>query len=321
MIDLKSPQGVAIARDLAAKCDVVVENFRPGVMEKLGLGYDELAASNPALVYCSISGFGQTGPMRDWPAYAPIVHALSGFDHVFTQCQDERQRAADHRHSGGRRPDRRVRVRRSAVGADQAFQNRPRRLHRRDADRIRNGAGHRRPADAADRNRSRASRRSRPCARKDGFVMPVILTEKAFESLCSHRRSRTARRSALQSPRAAREAHGGAARRDRNLDVAAQRARVPGNVDGRRRAVRALCDGRRRARRSAPRRARQLRARSTTAPARSGSTTRRSSSATATRRFAAARRSSASTPRPYSADLLGLDANRLRSLVAEGVVT
>src|SRR5262249_11478318 len=88
VVDLKSPDGAALARDLAAKCDVVVENFRPGVMDKLGLSYEALAAANPALVYCSISGFGQTGPMKDWPAYAPIAHALSGFDHVFTQAQE-----------------------------------------------------------------------------------------------------------------------------------------------------------------------------------------------------------------------------------------
>ena len=88
VVDLKEPDGVALARELAAKCDVVVENFRPGVMEKLGLGYAALAAANPALVYCSISGFGQTGRMKDWPAYAPIAHALSGFDHVFTQAQE-----------------------------------------------------------------------------------------------------------------------------------------------------------------------------------------------------------------------------------------
>ena len=88
VVDLKQPDGVALARDLATRCDVVVENFRPGVMDKLGLGYDALATANPALVYCSISGFGQTGPMKDWPAYAPIAHALSGFDHVFANAQE-----------------------------------------------------------------------------------------------------------------------------------------------------------------------------------------------------------------------------------------
>ncbi len=89
VLDLKSARGVAVAADIAARCDVLVENFRPGVMAKLGLGYDALSARHPGLVYCSISGFGQDGPMRDWPAYAPIVHALSGFDSVFIAAQDD----------------------------------------------------------------------------------------------------------------------------------------------------------------------------------------------------------------------------------------
>src|SRR4051794_30552687 len=63
-LDLKSPQGVAALRKLASSYDVLVESFRPGVMEKLGLSYAALAEANPRLIYCSISGYGQTGPDR-----------------------------------------------------------------------------------------------------------------------------------------------------------------------------------------------------------------------------------------------------------------
>jgi CoA:oxalate CoA-transferase len=63
---------------LVASADVLVENFRPGVMDRLGLGYEALKAINPALVYCAISGFGQDGPMRDAPAYDQIIQGLSG---------------------------------------------------------------------------------------------------------------------------------------------------------------------------------------------------------------------------------------------------
>jgi crotonobetainyl-CoA:carnitine CoA-transferase CaiB-like acyl-CoA transferase len=79
-LDLKKPEGVALARELAAASDVVVENFRPGVMKRLGFDYPTLSAANPKLVYCSISGYGQTGSHAGLPAYAPIVQAASGFD-------------------------------------------------------------------------------------------------------------------------------------------------------------------------------------------------------------------------------------------------
>ena len=80
VLDLKIPAAVEVARDLARRSDVVVENFRPGVMQRLGLDYATLAADNPRLIYCSISGYGQTGPSATKPAYAPIIHAASGFD-------------------------------------------------------------------------------------------------------------------------------------------------------------------------------------------------------------------------------------------------
>jgi CoA:oxalate CoA-transferase len=78
VLDLKVPQAQALARQIAATCDVVVENFRPGVAAKLGLGAEALRAANPALIYCSISGFGQDGPFSDLPAYDIVVQAMSG---------------------------------------------------------------------------------------------------------------------------------------------------------------------------------------------------------------------------------------------------
>lgn len=77
-LDLKTQDGVRIARALAAKADVVVENFLPGVMDKLGLGFDQLQKDNPGLIYVATTGFGQTGPLRDERGYDTIFQALSG---------------------------------------------------------------------------------------------------------------------------------------------------------------------------------------------------------------------------------------------------
>jgi crotonobetainyl-CoA:carnitine CoA-transferase CaiB-like acyl-CoA transferase len=78
VLDLKNPEGVRVARELAAKCDVVIENFRPGVMARLGLDYDSLREVNPGIVVASISGFGAHGPMRDRPAFDVIAQAMTG---------------------------------------------------------------------------------------------------------------------------------------------------------------------------------------------------------------------------------------------------
>jgi crotonobetainyl-CoA:carnitine CoA-transferase CaiB-like acyl-CoA transferase len=78
VVDLKTAAGVALAKDLAAKCDVLIENYRPGVMDRLGLGYEALSAVNPRLIYCAISGFGMTGPLRDRPSFDIVMQALSG---------------------------------------------------------------------------------------------------------------------------------------------------------------------------------------------------------------------------------------------------
>lgn len=77
-LDLKQEAGQRIARDLAAQCDVVIENFKPGVADKLGIGYACLSAQTPGLVYCSISGFGQNGPNADRPSYDVVAQAMSG---------------------------------------------------------------------------------------------------------------------------------------------------------------------------------------------------------------------------------------------------
>ena len=78
VVDLKAEAGVQLAKDLAAKCDIVVENYRPGVMDRLGLGYAALSAINPGLIYCAISGYGQTGPLRDRPSFDIVLQAMSG---------------------------------------------------------------------------------------------------------------------------------------------------------------------------------------------------------------------------------------------------
>ena len=78
-VDLHDADGVDIVRRLAAESDVFIENFRPGVMDKLGLGYDTLAALNPNLVYASLSGFGSAGPYRDRSVYDTVMQAYGGF--------------------------------------------------------------------------------------------------------------------------------------------------------------------------------------------------------------------------------------------------
>ncbi len=77
-LDLKSNQAIGLLRRLAEGADVLVENFRPGTMERLGLGERELRAVNPRLIYASLSGFGADGPMKDWPGYDLIIQAWGG---------------------------------------------------------------------------------------------------------------------------------------------------------------------------------------------------------------------------------------------------
>lgn len=77
-LDLKQPKGQAIFRRLAAQADILVENFRPGTLESLGLGYGTLSAGHPELIYCSISGFGQTGPYRERGGFDLVTQGMSG---------------------------------------------------------------------------------------------------------------------------------------------------------------------------------------------------------------------------------------------------
>lgn len=88
-LNLKHPDGVKIAKELVGKADVLITNYRPGVMEKLGLGSEAMREANPRLVFMAITGFGVEGPLRDAPAYDPIVQAQAGYTAI--QGAEERQ--------------------------------------------------------------------------------------------------------------------------------------------------------------------------------------------------------------------------------------
>lgn len=82
VLDLRSEAGRADVRALAAECDVLIENFKPGTMEKWGLSYETLAKANPGLIMLRISGYGQTGPYRDLPGFAVVAEAMGGLRHL-----------------------------------------------------------------------------------------------------------------------------------------------------------------------------------------------------------------------------------------------
>lgn len=92
VVDLKSDEGRETARQLALSADILVENYRPGVMKKFGLDHAALREANPGLIYCSISGFGQDGPLASFAAYAPVIHAASGYDLTHLSYQDDREK-------------------------------------------------------------------------------------------------------------------------------------------------------------------------------------------------------------------------------------
>jgi crotonobetainyl-CoA:carnitine CoA-transferase CaiB-like acyl-CoA transferase len=92
-LDLTKPKPIEIVRRLAAKADVVMENYRPGVMDKLGIGYAALARDNPRLIYCAVSGFGQNGPERATAAYDGKIQAMSGIMSVTGDRQTGPMRA------------------------------------------------------------------------------------------------------------------------------------------------------------------------------------------------------------------------------------
>ena len=92
VVDVQQPEGLAVVKQLAAKADVLIENFRAGVLERLGLGYEALKAVNPRIIYCAISGFSEDGPYRDRPAFDTVGQALSGMLYLFTDPADPRMR-------------------------------------------------------------------------------------------------------------------------------------------------------------------------------------------------------------------------------------
>lgn len=88
-VDLKKPQALELILKLIKKADVVMQNYRPGVMAGFGLAYDDLRKHKQDLIYCSISGYGQHGPSSHRPAFAPIIHAASGYDLAVLSYQDD----------------------------------------------------------------------------------------------------------------------------------------------------------------------------------------------------------------------------------------
>ena len=93
-LNLKNPNGQDLARQLIAKSDILVENFKFGGLAKYGLGYDQLKDDNPGLVYCSITGFGQTGPYAPRPGYDVLIQAMGGFMSTTGEPYGEPQKAA-----------------------------------------------------------------------------------------------------------------------------------------------------------------------------------------------------------------------------------
>lgn len=91
-LDLKQPEGIAALKRLAATCDALVQNFRPGVVERMGIGEEAIREVRPDIVYVSISGFGESGPFSGKPVYDPIVQALSGLASVQGGSDQERPR-------------------------------------------------------------------------------------------------------------------------------------------------------------------------------------------------------------------------------------
>ncbi len=92
-LDLKKPEAIAIVKRLVKDADIVMENFRPGVMDRLGIGYEALIEINPTLIYCAISGFGQDGPEKNTPAYDGRIQATSGIMSITGQAETGPTRA------------------------------------------------------------------------------------------------------------------------------------------------------------------------------------------------------------------------------------
>jgi CoA:oxalate CoA-transferase len=183
-LDLKSIQGQRLARELILGADIVIQNFRPGIMAKFDLDYDSLKEDKPDLIYCSISGFGMSGPWVNRAAFAPIVHAASGFDTVFGAGQDNNEQ---------RPPNWEIMVADILTGA-YAFGVIQTALLGRE----RFGQGEHLdvsmmdammtliPAHllAAQMEEPLAIGRFYPVQTSDGFVMVTVVSNKNFESLC-----------------------------------------------------------------------------------------------------------------------------------------
>jgi crotonobetainyl-CoA:carnitine CoA-transferase CaiB-like acyl-CoA transferase len=92
-VNIARPEGQALVRSLAAKCDVLIENYKHGDLARYGLGYDDLKAVNPRLVYCSVTGFGQTGPYRERPGYDFMIQGMGGMMSVTGEPDGGPQRA------------------------------------------------------------------------------------------------------------------------------------------------------------------------------------------------------------------------------------
>ena len=78
VIDFKNPDGVKLIKQLSKKCDVLIQNFRPGTLQKMGMGYEDIKAENPSIIYCTISGFGSTGPYKDRAGFDLVTQGMSG---------------------------------------------------------------------------------------------------------------------------------------------------------------------------------------------------------------------------------------------------
>ena len=87
-LDIGKPEGQAIIRELAAKCDVLIENYKLGTLKRYGLGYEDLKATNPRLIYCSVTGFGQDGPYAPRPGYDFIFQGMGGFMSITGERDD-----------------------------------------------------------------------------------------------------------------------------------------------------------------------------------------------------------------------------------------
>ena len=160
-LDLKQPEAQEIVRKLAAGADIVVENFRPGAMEKWGLGWEALSAVNPGLIMVRLSGFGQTGPYRDRPGFGAIGESMGGLRYVtgYPGPAAGARRGVDRRlHRGAARRDRRA-----DGAASPQRERRPRPVRRRRA--LRGGVQHDGERAAGVRHarlRARAERRLAP---------------------------------------------------------------------------------------------------------------------------------------------------------------